>query len=550
MGEKREESAGERRAPSPLFVALQDQAVRTAARLLEDEAAARWFREDKEAGRSALLVMAAPGTMKGMGWSGVDLLPKLFAALEGDLVREFSAKEWKEAEVVLPEGKEWATPLEIGAANWFAAGALKAAEEARRLVQAGAKASPRALGAALIAAASQGHEGAVRTLLELGADPDARDERGMGPLHRVDHAETAALLLAAGADPLAPSAQGKLPAELAAERGREEVARKIFEAGAKARAKASKAAAKAKAPAGDSAPAAVDSAAPLFAALAKKSAALFRGMLSKGSFDIRGAKSEGGERLLEAALAQGMWVDAKRLLLKGASLNDLGKDGAPLWGHLARRDLGWRPRKKEQETVEELWAWAAESGGIDFAARRASGHAEVDALAGKGGSGWSRGMGWREMERRALEAGLERTPSDWALLTTRGLEMAAGSTPESAEIFGLGRRGEEGEREKIREAIREWARNSAGCDPREARAQLREAAKLASQLQWRKEMAEMTLGIVEDLLEIHPEAPLEIREETQEDLRRRLEALAQRRDLGRSVAQGADGAAKARKKGL
>lgn len=81
-----------------------------------------------------------------------------------------------------------------------------------------------------------GHEGVARLLLEeAGADPDARDDLGMAPLHHAakeGHEVIARLLLEAGADRDAQSESGRTPLHLAALFGREAVAQLLLDAGA------------------------------------------------------------------------------------------------------------------------------------------------------------------------------------------------------------------------------------------------------------------------------------------------------------------------------
>jgi uncharacterized protein len=88
---------------------------------------------------------------------------------------------------------------------------------------------------ALHAGASRGGAEIVTLLLEAGADPNARQERGFVPMHSAAATGNAAiveLLLKHGADAASKAADGKTPADMAAEAGHKEIAETLRKASA------------------------------------------------------------------------------------------------------------------------------------------------------------------------------------------------------------------------------------------------------------------------------------------------------------------------------
>lgn len=87
---------------------------------------------------------------------------------------------------------------------------------------------------ALHAGASRGDAEIVKTLLEAGADANARQHGGFVPLHSAaanGNAPVVELLLLHGASAGAKTDDGKTPADMAAERGYKDLAEKLRQAG-------------------------------------------------------------------------------------------------------------------------------------------------------------------------------------------------------------------------------------------------------------------------------------------------------------------------------
>ena len=89
----------------------------------------------------------------------------------------------------------------------------------------------RTLGLKLFEAIKRGDASSVEQLLQRGADPNVKDQRGFTPLHMAVYSgslEVVQLLLEHGANPDAKDVGGKTPYDLAREAGRAELAQ-LFE---------------------------------------------------------------------------------------------------------------------------------------------------------------------------------------------------------------------------------------------------------------------------------------------------------------------------------
>lgn len=528
MSEKSKDAEEPAFSPSPLFLAARDGSLDTLEAMLSDPAAERWIEADRKQGLSALAALAGPRAAKRASRSLLEILPKLFEMLEGDLVKPIGKAAWSQVDEGILDrawgGRDSATPLELAIVYWSREFPEMASKEALRLSKAGWPLPEGALDSALRRAAWGGKVSSVKALLEAGADPNGANSRGARPLHGCVSLEAVLELLEAGADPLLPNGAGKAPAEIAADEGRDMVVKELL--------KASKAAKRAAQKRGGSIEA--DSAAPLFAALANKNAKLFRSILAAGSYDARGARNEKGELLLEKALESEMWVDAKKLIEKGASLNDEGIKGVPLWGRLLAKELGWRPKAKRVEGLLNLWAFALERGSVDLSARRRTGELEIDAIVGKIDTCWGEDI-WPELEKRALGEGLARSPGDSARLAVRLLQAARPANRYFAEALGLRMENyykESGALVRERMRARMEAAQEASADER--RAILFEAARLPIFVGSRRDLEPLVFGMLEDAMELFHDLDLDWGDKALQGAGGRLGALIEKKRLEKS----------------
>ena len=126
---------------------------------------------------------------------------------------------------------------QVDCADWNTAAFFEAAEisDVMRCLQAGADPNVLPL------AALSGNAGAVKVLLEAGADLEARNERGTTPLHKAalrGNAETVTVLLEAGADLEARNERGTTPLHMAALGETAEAVTVLIRAGAHLKARA------------------------------------------------------------------------------------------------------------------------------------------------------------------------------------------------------------------------------------------------------------------------------------------------------------------------
>lgn len=146
------------------------------------------------------------------------------AAGDAAAVRAFLAADPAAARAVSPDG----FPV-LGLALFFGHAAL-----AELLLASGADANAASANAMRVtplhAATSRGDAAMVKTLLERGADPDARQQGGWTSLHNAaaqGNVEIVRLLRAKGADVSARTEDGKTAADLADERGHAAIAESL-----------------------------------------------------------------------------------------------------------------------------------------------------------------------------------------------------------------------------------------------------------------------------------------------------------------------------------
>lgn len=199
---------------------------------------------------------------------------------------------------------------------------------------------------------------------------------------------------------------------------------------------------------------AIDAAEELREALRSERTKRFRELLALSGKDILTFRGPEGKSLLEEALGLERWIEAKALVGKGASLNDPGANGRPLWS-----ELGWgRPSGKENgETrarmARAFWEWGLKARKIDLSARGADGELEVDRQLYPGaGAHWCWGS-WIRLERAALAAGLRRSAEDKERLALRALKTGKTSVYALMGALGIdpGERG--GDPDAIEEAF-------------------------------------------------------------------------------------------------
>ncbi len=209
-----------------LFTAIEKGDKADVERLLERDRALVDTRDDK--GRSPILAALYRGENE-IAAAILRRRPKLSlfeAAAAGDTarVRDIVGPDKAQANAVAPDGYS-----ALGLAAFF-----KRRDVVRYLLEAGADSRPASrqggftpLHSAVATDAGSVDIEIVRMLLEKGADPNAKAQYGSTPLHTVGFTGDRAsldLLLKRGADPVIRNNDGKTAADIARDRGHQDIA--------------------------------------------------------------------------------------------------------------------------------------------------------------------------------------------------------------------------------------------------------------------------------------------------------------------------------------